>query len=431
MSRQADLAVIARDPALPGLAALLDAERFASMLRPLCPGREIGGVTPLYLRYKPGTSCLASYMIDVNGEPAHVYARCHRDDQGIKLQNANTGWEIEGDLGPGLLVDEELSVAVFGFPNDYEVRGLRKLYEPAKTPVRLGRILPAHPHLHNLEPELLRYKPERRFVGLYRAEAGPSAVLRLYTDQLFAEIRDKAGALRNTELLRVPRVIGQSGRYAAVAYEWVEGHTLDRLLPKRGDHGRVLEDFGAGLHGIHRQRPRLRTMVSREDYARAVRGACSAAQTSDPDLGSRASSLAARVARALDEVEWCAQVIHGDLTADQVVVGSEAMHLIDLDRACFGDPRVDIGAFAAGLRVLTTDGSLDQSVALASTGSFLESYWRSGGIGDWGSVRPFIAAALLLMAPEPFRCRRENWPELTGLILDAAEGVLADACVGV
>ena len=60
--RPADQALIARDPALPGLALLLDDRALSAALTPHLPGHSIARVT--YLRYKPQTHCLAALRLD-------------------------------------------------------------------------------------------------------------------------------------------------------------------------------------------------------------------------------------------------------------------------------------------------------------------------------------------------------------------------------
>ena len=54
------------DRALPGLRLLFDADAFAGAVRPHLAHARLDGARLLYLRYKPGTSCLASYQLDTS-----------------------------------------------------------------------------------------------------------------------------------------------------------------------------------------------------------------------------------------------------------------------------------------------------------------------------------------------------------------------------
>jgi hypothetical protein len=161
MLDHADAVVAARDTGLPGLRTLLDPGAFCAVLQRLCPDREIRSVSARYVRYKPHTSCLVAFDVAVGDASVGVYARCHAEDQVVKIANARLRMEVRGGLGAGLLADPEEGIAVFAYPNDYEVKSLRKLFEGERTPLRMKRMLPAHPHLHGSPPTVLRYKPER------------------------------------------------------------------------------------------------------------------------------------------------------------------------------------------------------------------------------------------------------------------------------
>lgn len=429
MLNPGDSRIVEREPDLPGLRSVLDPELFLATVRRLCPGPEMSSAEAEYVRYKPGTSCLVSYRVTVDGRPVHVYGKCHRADQPHKAENAVAGIEVGGPLGEGPRMDTALALAVFPYPHDPEVRGLRKLYEPERTPVRLRRILPAHRYLHGLLPQPLSYKPERRFVGRYATDDRPGAVVRLYPDRQYAALRGRTGAFASTEGLAVPRVIGETARYCSIACEWLPGAPLADTLADTVRTVSLLRRLGEALVPLHRQRPRLRAMTACPDLVQSMRGACRAVGASEPALASRAAGLVSRTASSLDEISWKMHAIHGDLSVDQVVIGDDRLGLIDFDRACYGDPRIDLGSFAADLLVRSIRGSLTPDQAEDFTHALCEAYWGAAGIGDPRSMAPFIAAGLLLSSPEPFRRRDPDWSSATSAILNAAEGVLASACV--
>jgi hypothetical protein len=64
MLSDADIAVVARDPVVLGLAVLLDPDRLAEKLNRLLHGRRPETATITYLRYKPGTGCLAGLRLE-------------------------------------------------------------------------------------------------------------------------------------------------------------------------------------------------------------------------------------------------------------------------------------------------------------------------------------------------------------------------------
>src|SRR5919201_2297370 len=85
MLSPADADLVRRDPALPGLALLLDPGAFAAALRRAAPrlGAEETRIT--YVRYKPGTSCLVGYRLVAAGRDTAVSAAAYRPDAHDKL----------------------------------------------------------------------------------------------------------------------------------------------------------------------------------------------------------------------------------------------------------------------------------------------------------------------------------------------------------
>lgn len=418
----ADAKIVDQDRSLPGLRTLLDADAFCESLRRLAPGREIKAAAARYVRYKPGTSCLVAYEIQTGDGVVHAYARCHAGDQLVKVTNARLRVEVTGPLGPGLLADPHAGIAVFVYPNDYEIKSLRKLFEGDRTPRRLRRILPTHTHLQHATPTVLRYKPERRFVGKLDAEGGPSAVLRLYPEAKFDEMREKAWAFKGNIEMDVPRVVGDSDRYSALAYEWVEGRPPTAI--ELAENGDVTESIASALAALHGQRPRLRAMYTAGDYRRGVKGACEALAALDADFGYHAAEQSSALHNLLHNRAWRAQAVHGDFTADQVVINEGRITILDFDRAGYGDPVMDLGAFSAGQIASAVTGEKTMADSLQIAAAFSAAYWRATGFADAESTKAFTACALLMLAPEPFRRRAENWPTITAGLLEAVDQVL-------
>jgi len=431
MLSHADAGVVQRDRGLPGLSTLLDEEAFAETLQRLCPDRRVHSASAVYVRYKPHTSCLVAYSVRVDDTVVGVYARCHAEDRIVKVANARLKMEVEGPLGPGLLAVPEAGIAVFAFPNDYELRSLRKLYEGERTPPRLRRIVPTCPHLHELRPEALSYKPERRFVGHLGAGGDESLVIRVYPTSEFGKYRQRAWSFVNSGDLRVPTVVGDSQRYSILAHRWVPGTVLrdalcgtERPVPEIGQ-------VASALASLHRQRPRLNALYSEGDYCRALAAACGAIAAVDPDLGARAAELQIAVQGVVRSLQWRSQAVHGDFTADQVVVDSEGVTLLDFDRAAYGHPSMDVGAFSGGLIARSLAGGLPMQQATSVSRSLAASYWAAAGWEDPAGVRAFTAGALLMTAPESFRHRCADWPTRIAAVLESVQQILETEVVDV
>ena len=429
MLEACDARVVAREPRLRGLGVLLDTGLLAGVLARAFPARRVESLRACYLRYKPGTSCLVAYTATVDGQPARLYARCHGDDDPVKLANAVQRLDVAGALGAGVAADAESGVAIFAYPNDYEIRSLRKLYEGERTPPRMRRILPAHPHLHRAEPELLRYKPERRFVARLEGEGGVPVALRLYRPDDFERFRRNSWAFRDGDGLRVARVVGDSERYSALAHEWLEGPTLAQVIGRGGGASDALARTATALASLHGQRPALDTMYSAADFVRSMRGASGAVRAAEASLGERAMALAGVIASMLEGRRWRSRAVHGDFTADQVIVGDGAIGVLDLDRAGYGDPGMDVGTLRAALIARAIRGDIDMGEAVASGEEFAAAYASATG-GVWeNGLRTFTAGALLMMAPEPFRERRSGWDRAIESMLDATERLLQGVAI--
>src|SRR5262245_38216827 len=90
MLTTADADVVRRDPALPGLAAILDPIRLAELLRPLLPESAIGAGRVGWIRYKVNESCRAAYRFDtVAGKVEIGLHACLPDDLAERRGNGN------------------------------------------------------------------------------------------------------------------------------------------------------------------------------------------------------------------------------------------------------------------------------------------------------------------------------------------------------
>ena len=157
------------------------------------------------------------------------------------------------------------------------------------------------------------------------------------------------------------------------------------------------------------------TRIPTTDHAGLRRAAADLGQL-DPALGARmlAAVDALPVRPASAEV-----VLHGDYSADQVVLSDEGARLIDLDRAGVGAPARDIASAIAHetLRGGTVDGPL-------ATG--LRDGYVDGG-GTWPAADELagaLAAALLGRAQEPLRTARPDWRDRAGEVIALAVEVL-------
>jgi Phosphotransferase enzyme family len=378
-----DSAAGVHDDLVSGVRILTDSAELAEHLERI---GETLAARP-YLRWKPGTSCVAGLEL-VSG-PAYALAlsRAAADKLDKTVQQA--------DARSLLLVDRHDLLLVARPPADRDLPGLRDLRAAA------ARLLPEPLRA----PRTLAYKPQRRWVGAagITGEPAPAYVLRAYRRQdvdrawhSLARARRRLGPL-------VPEPVGRAGHLGLIAQRWSPGIGLaDRLGTSDGPA--LLRETGrqlAALHGhrSHRAAPRL--AGAPPAATAALVGAL------DPDLGAWASRLSRQL--IVRQPEAPAEVfVHGDFSVDQVVVAASGeLTFLDWDRAGTGHAAVDLATLrAAGLDSFEWEQVLHGYAEVRPLPPHL----------DW-----YLAAAIFERVPEPFRQGRCTWRAEAGLRLGQVE----------
>ncbi|WP_417263542.1 phosphotransferase [Celeribacter sp.] len=293
---KADRDLVARDPGLPGLAALLDPEHVARLL---------GHPAELtYLRYKPGVNATAT-------------ARC-ADGQFFVLRTA-----------PEARFTDYLSRPNWRKHGIWDVAACL-----VALPVWRDRKIPAARKLRKADPDsLVTFKPNRRFVQ--RIDGG---LRRAFAPGLFDQAR--AGAYLG-EGFGGARLLASDAIKATLDIEWVAGRAADHS-PSPELYRRI----GARLADLHRHPMRGLCPLPATDPSRSLHDLADLL----PDLAPRALHCAAMLsghhAACRPKVAAC----HGDFSADQVIVTpDDAVCFIDWDRAGTGDPLCDVASFLARL----------------------------------------------------------------------------------
>lgn len=377
--------LIARDAALPGMALLAEHAR----------GR-LG-----YLRYKPGTSLVATVRTAQGPAMAYVTSTQAAPKLAKLAAHAPAGSVLLDDRRARLLI--ALPVA------DRDLPGLRRRLGPDG----------------GVGARTFAYKPQRRWVGL-PAGAGPDAdVLRCYRREDLAPSRSRwpepaasagaAGTGAGPDF-RIPAIVRTSTRHSLLRTERVPGRGLDDLLAH--DAGADVLDLvraaGRALAGWHRlPAPPQAAATGSDPQAAAALLACLL-----PDQSARIADMAARLASsdehragrgapASTDPVWC----HGDFSTDQILVEpSGSLWLMDWDRSGAGTRATDLaGAEAAGLTP-------------AAREALLEGYGSAADLpADLDRVR---ARTLFSRAADPFRRAEPDWPALVTARLDTVQELL-------
>ncbi|MEV1292073.1 hypothetical protein [Pseudonocardia sp. NPDC049635] len=316
---------------------------FAELLGPLA-ARHLEGPVQARLRWKPGVNARLGLVAGGRGLLAATFAD-PADTERLATR-------------PGAVLDPAGPVVL-----------------PASSDPRLRRV-PAG--------DVLAYNPARRIV----VRTAEGVVSKRYAVAPAEGVRglltDPPPGLRAH--LPPARVRGREVRTA-----WVDGRT-----PGPGDAAAVL----AAVAALHDTSPPAGLPAL---DAGSVRRAARAAVTSVLRVLPAERARCARLLGLLHGAPWPTgtALLHGDLSADQTVVTTEGVMLLDLDRAAVGPVGWDAAQWSAA--------------ALAC-----------GGGLDWPGRRPepvLSLAALLLRLPEPFRRLRPDWAERTRTLLRAADEV--------
>ncbi len=391
---------------------LLDPPRLSELL-----GRPVAATR---LRHKPGRSTTAALVATAGPQAGHpcgwvqVVLGPHHD----KLANAVRRAERR---------ERALTVVELG-PVPGEVEPMSLVAGPVDSDPRLTKGLSA---IERVVPSVdqaaadgaitvVRYNPHRRLVLRHGAQdrreqgsrsirvtahpAGPDStlhvlrhlesmglpvVLPLTTPAAVGRIRDRGAA---------------DGTGRVTVWPWLG--TGD--LAGAPDVGAAVS-AGAALARVHS----APTELGRADHSVGAledRGVALAHDLADldPTAAHRFRALASALGLRSDREPV---LVHGDFSADQVLVGAPGIRLIDFDRVGQGDPWLDLGTFVADQVLRAPGRPWHDSLAEGEIArALLSGYAAAGGTapGD-DEIRPWVARALLARASEPFRRAEPGW----------------------
>jgi aminoglycoside phosphotransferase (APT) family kinase protein len=429
----ADLAL--REPALAGMALLLDTTAFMDLLQEHFPAAAIQGIEAVYARYKPGTSYLGAYRVQLPIEQVWVTARAYPTAGTQKLQKIARTLAKPGPLGAGAVVLQEQAIAITVFPNDRKLCSLAHLAETEKRLPLLQALLPDEPAWWDADWSILRYKPERRCVAQLESHVG-QALLKVYNSDDFENAARAAGRFCSRGNLRMARRLAVSGHHYLIVTEWLPGQPLDLALYSTAEAGVAAQrsntgdlapgtlcDLAAALADLHNQQPNDLQSYSVQAEAMAIYQAAGALAALVPSLGMRPTALAEHLAGRLAQAEFTPCAIHGDFSADQVIrMPGGVWGIVDLDAAGAGDPMADVGAFVAQLYQETALSRMMCHDVRCWCDELVEGYQQATPQPfEFNRFRTHLAARLLRLAVGPFRKRIAQWDVHAATIFQMAE----------
>ena len=450
-----DLRLVGREPGLPGLPWLLDADRFAELADQFAPAAGIVAAELTYLRYKPATSVLAAYrVIRRRGAPLLVQAKAlpAARYRVVASRLAALAPAAPDQLAPRAIDPPQI---VFLRPrDDRKLKAIAALCDPRQrqqllsgcaapfvlsgcaanfvlsgraAPFELsGRAAPFDVAGGGIDDvEILRYKPERRLVACLHS--GPRAVGLLRVVERTHYATALLGATLGAATCGAP-LIGADARHQTLVTAWAEGEPL-QVGGQQTDSVRPTDDVRAAgglLARLHATRTLPPIRRPPRDELDAVRRALAMLAHLLPEVDTRLQGLLQRITRQLDSRASEVSLLHGDFSADQVIVDRGHCRFIDWDRCAAGAAAIDLGSFAARLEMQVIDGVLAPAAARATVAALHEGYRLTAGQLPAG-VALRHSLALLQLATESFRRRLPDWPAREITLIDRAEALLREA----
>lgn len=417
-----------RDSALPGLASLLDDERMLEIVRGLSRDVDVRSLEANYVRYKPATSAIVGYSVQLPGATIPIYARTHGKASRSKLGKAVHRPGPAGPLGFGVAAIRNPELAIFEVPNDDELRSLPRLITAHNGRLGGADATVGEHSLAGAAITTLRYKPERRFVA--RVDAAEAVfVLKIYTEEDYAAIRKRGKQFASADNVIVPEPAGQRSRHFAILFDWIDGTALLDLA--RRDRSAGLEAagrVGGALATIHQTQPSKQVPKCDPACIRAwLDGAIAAIEDLNRTAGSALRGVAEGVMAAIGAQPWQKSGLHGDFGHDQVLIVGDRIVAFDFDRAMRGHPLVDVGRFAASLELEACRGAIDDRLRGDLLAAMVSGYTDKAALPE-EAVRSFAAAQLLMRAHEPFRQRWPGWMSAMTRLLQRAMELSGSAC---
>ena len=423
--QSADIELIDRDAALPGLRCVLDPRRLVEALGTAAFPVEPGDIRLDYVRYRPRRDCVGRFLIRVDRDQHFAYVKAFGSESREKFDKAANRPGVGGPHGAGRLVAPDIGLLFSWFPNDRKLRSLERIGQQRTRERLIERVFKGDDGWLDSEITVINYKPEKRLVCRLSQSGGQSATVKFYTAAEF----ERTGHLRRNRAfppdLPVPRYIGGSKKHRAHAFEWLPGRSLrevsldpdpDLTLYRRA--GRLLAEFQSCEPGALAQ-PTPRSMAG------DVRSGAVHLAALLPEIEPDAAECALALGRFVERARLGGCPVHADFYDKQVIAGPSRLALIDLDQARLGSAAEDLGCFMAHLELLRTYNPALSAARIGKLGqSLLDGFVEAGGRGPEHEVAGWTAFALFRLAHQPFRDRLPDWPNRVRAVVARARELI-------
>lgn len=413
-----DRRLVARDPAIPGLATVLDDQALAARAVPLLQQRRVEACTITYVRYKPATSCLVGFQLCVDGATMRGHAKAHRHDDQDKAHKLPTAMPpglgaATGDARGAVervAIDDDL-VTIVLLPLDRALPTVRHLADDEQRHDTLRRALPDPLAATVQELVPLSYKPNRRLVVRVDSRDGPIAVLRCLDE---TDYPNAVTAAATPWTVATPDLLGHDASRRLIATSWLPADHSMADVPTDAHARWAL--LGHTVACLHQTRSGHLPHTTPRQRGKQVMQTVDAVRAVHPGIADHVHALARALATDIAALPHRPVALHGDLSPDQVLVAGDQLSIIDFDAARQGDPADDLGSIAADMIATAIRRGARRDAVDDPFAALLAAYGTDVG----NHVGLFVAANLLTRATEPFRHRWEGWTDATERLVLAA-----------
>ncbi len=378
------------------------------------PGRRASAVKiGKKIGYAPGRECVIPYELKFDGDgqdrarAVATFAPDVGDLEKIHARRYGMSARSASADAPGAVLLRDHRCLIEFFPHDWRMPSLAQAMDAVAMTPRLARALSLEGEWTG-ECEVVRYRPHMRCTLRYSltCERGDRRVVlyvKVYADHEQADrialsqtnVRAQAEACG----LYIPRPVAVLDDLNVVVMREVEGQSMTRLLDGGVRQARAVTRIAAATmatyHGLTHENPDARTLPV--EIAR-WRDRVPELEMIAPVFAGSVRDLLDRIERLADGSERAALcLIHGDAKPTHLMMNGGRVGVIDFDRACLGDPALDVGAFVAHFRKFDLKKKRDERGPLSAL--FLTEYEaRIPGEGLIRRARLFESLTLLRMA---------------------------------
>lgn len=441
---------------------LVDRDRLTDLL-----GRPVRATR---LRFKPGLSTTAVLLPDVaatergGAVPASTYP-AGADAAGAGLAPGMPEWiqvshpEHVAKVNKAIELAQQRGQRV----RVRQVAGLTLVHGPLTTDPRLHKGLDELRHLVAEEQagtsltdqietgalRVLRYNPQRRLV-LSQRPGGPAGAAGRRHQVVRVTARRQHGTadlladLAQRGIPVVTPTAPQAGQRPTrmSRWPWFGRGDLAGLSSSNATAHRAARAAGVVLARLHTGTEPAAGAAPIPDPSLKLRQQVADLAWLDRAAAQRMQVLAAQVCDRIAGGQWHIGPVHGDFSADQVLVGDEqsaetpgseaaspSIRLIDFDRFGIGPSLADLGNFAAAelLDHCRTGALPEHPAQLPLTTALIEGYCAEMPEADprEADLRTWLARSLLGCITDPFRAAEPGWVEAIHRRLSQVEEVLS------